>query len=259
MSFKKFIINEIADFGFERKLAEPFLSDDDDKPIDPIESERIIAELYRYKIGNKVPELLWHDVIAWGESVGAIKLDISPLGSYKAIVRRMIKDLQGNSRWICEFVYNFNETGNDKNEIDLALKIHEQLDIIDKVMLPAPSEKFPELQKLVFKLAGQAKANTPEVMNYVGIKQMEENYYQIYFDYKGHGVEAPGGRRGEQFNIDIQFVESAGLIRCWGYEISSPTKGRKWELMPSEWDEVFAPNQKLEDITFAVVQALKTY
>ncbi|MFK5173406.1 hypothetical protein ACI3QN_12905, partial [Propionibacterium freudenreichii] len=86
---------------------------------------------------------------------GAIKVDISPLGSYKAIVRRLIKDLQGNNRWICEFVYDFTETGNDKNEINLAVKIHEQLDTLDKILLPAPVTEFPELQKLVFKLAGK--------------------------------------------------------------------------------------------------------
>jgi hypothetical protein len=91
------------------------------------------------------------------------------------------------------------------------------------------------------------------------IKEMSDDYYKIYFGFKGHGVEAPSALRAEQFDIDIVFDKKKGLIRCWGYNIDSPTSQHKWAPQPSEWDEWFAPSQSIDEIVEAIINNLMVY
>lgn len=81
----------------------------------------------------------------------------------------------------------------------------------------------------------------------------------IFMTLRGAGVEAPTASRVEQFNINLQFDEQKGLIRCWGYDIASPTKQHKWLPQPSEWDEYFAPTQSLQEIENVIINSLLVY
>ena len=57
----------------------------------------------------------------------------------------------------------------------------------------------------------------------------------------------------------MSYDEKTGLIRCMGYEVTSPMKGHKWEPQPSDWDEYFSPKQSSDEICKAIANALSIF
>jgi hypothetical protein len=66
-------------------------------------------------------------------------------------------------------------------------------------------------------------------------------------------------RRALQFQIHLQYIPSLGLIRSWGNEISTSPKFTKWDIQPSEWDEVFSTSQDFKEIIENIMRILSTY
>lgn len=262
MQFKKFIYTEARDiFGFELEKKKPTNKEEDRKlPIDPINSEIIMGELARLPLGGKIPINDWSDTVEWGRGqYGAIRVEMSPLGSYKATVRRRIIDLMGEATWICKKVIPFKEDLHAKNEAILAHDVHEYLKKIDEAGVEAPMPQYDELEKLARAIAANSRHRGPEVLIFEGIKKLDHNNYLIFYGYRGHGVEAPGAHRGEQFNINVQFDPFRGLLRSWGCEVLSPTRVHRWELQPSEWDEYFSPAQPLSEIVDNIMNVFSAY
>jgi hypothetical protein len=92
-----------------------------------------------------------------------------------------------------------------------------------------------------------------------GLKKIKENYYKVFFEFKGSGAGAPGSIRAEQFNIDLAFDENKGLLKCWGYNIDSPMKQRLFIAQPSEWYEYFSPKEDKNKIIKCIIKTLMTY
>lgn len=247
-------------FGFEKKKAKKNISTEEEYPINPIDPELVMRELIELPLGMKKGIWDWHDTIVWGneETPGSVLLEISPLGSYKAITRKMIINAEGDKSWICKNVLKFNEDGIDKEEKNLSILIYEELTKAD-LDLDSANRDFDNFEKYVIKITGALKLEHPEIMFFDKVKKMNENYYICTFNYRGQGVEAPGSMRVEQFHINLNFDKKKGLIRCWGNDVSSPTSGHKWQPQPSEWDEYFAPTQKIEEITKAIKDMFMTY
>lgn len=262
-SFRSWLLKEGRDiFGFETDLGFVRKKPEEDKPIDPISSTEIIDELMRLPPleNGKSPVKLFEDVVQWGKYNGAIKLDISPLGSYKGIFRRLIKDLQGEHTWVCKRVFSLVETEHDSNEINIAHKLYDIAKDIDKSGTEVAAPDFPEFEKVALKIHESNRRKFPAYCMFpMGMRKMSENYYKSYFEYRGHGVETPGHGRAEQFDIDIYWDKNRGLMRCWGYDIDSDMRQHTWQVAPSEWDEFFAPGQPVDEICKAINTAFMTY
>jgi hypothetical protein len=237
------------------------------EPLEPIKVSQILKELVNLgKIGTREPNTLFENKIAFGTNdVGRLIVEVSPYGSLKIIIRRTIKNLQGESVGICKKIiplindYNHISETDKTEEYHLAYDLNRYLNKIDKESLEKPSNQYEGLRNLTIKMAQNMRIKHPSVMIYNGVMQNNENYYTIYFSYTGEGVEAPGSNRVEQFNVNISYESDLGLIRCWGNEIVSPIKRRSWKLQPSEWDEYFTPSQKDEEIVYAIAEAFSTY
>jgi len=259
-TFKNWLISERDIFGFERvddKKAKQVSED----PINPLSSDVVINELSRFAdLNGKYPFRIFEDSIQWGTTTGALRLDISPLGSYKAILRRMIPDIKGESTWVCKRVFDFHETDYDIEEIPIAHKLFEIVQEIESEGFESAFAEFPKFDRFVSQLH---RVNTRKYPAYcmfpMGMKKMSENYYKTYYEFRGHGVEAPNGNRAEQFDIDVFWDKEKGLIRCWGYEILSKMSQHTWQPQPSEWDELFSPIQSFDEITKAINTAFMTY
>ena len=77
----------------------------------------------------------------------------------------------------------------------------------------------------------------PEIMIPIGIKTIKENQrYIMHFELRGHGVEAPGSARVEAFMVEMSYDPKTGMIRSFGHDVQSPTRGHTWIPQPSEWD-----------------------
>ena len=259
-------LREMADFGFEKMSnTEPTGGTkilDDAGPINPINCETIMAELARLPaLGIYKPSWTWQDILEWGDGVGAIKIDVSPLGSYKIVARRHIKDIRGETTWVCKKVFPLDENEHDDNEIELAHNIYEGITKISTTMIDSPRwGNYPDFERLVEKLTHEVRHQYPNyIMFPKGTKKISEDYYKIYFEFKGHGVEAPGSNRAEQFDIDIFWDRKKGLVRIWGYDIVSSKSQHSWQPQPSEFDEWFSPAQPIEEIIECVVAMFLTY
>jgi hypothetical protein len=254
-------------FGFEAEYPQFDKKEDNGKPIKRLDSSLVLDELARSPLGIKQPSHIWHDMIEWGHgNNGDIKVVVSPLGSYKATIRKRQMDLEGNTIWICKKIIPLNDMSfpdqpvakPNKSESVISNEIYENLLKIDKELINASSHDF-ELEDLVVEVAQKVKIYAPQIFVFNGCRKLDENNYIIYLGYRGQGVEAPGSRRVEQFDINMNFNSKKGIIRTWGCEISSPTKGHKWESRPAEWNEVFATSQSKEEISESIINALMTY
>jgi hypothetical protein len=269
LSFKHWtLLKEWADFGFEKKLAD-FKSNEmggtvpheGSGPIDPIDSELITDELRRLPpLGYFSARFKMSNLLEWGYDIGALQMVISPLGSYKAIIRRKTRDLQGEETWVCKEVVDFDENEHNNNEVPLAHKIYDCLNELNKQEFDSPKSDYKDFDKLAHALFGEVRRNYPAYCMFpIGMKKMEEGYYKIIYEFRGHGVESPNRGRAEQFNIDLVWDKNKGLIKCWGYNIDSKIRQHTWTIQPSEFEEWFAPTQEIKKTIQAVKTILMTY
>lgn len=259
MRFKQYLKEGKDIFGFDNEfgLAQKKLAVIDDMPIDPIDSEIFLSELNRLKIGTKRPLWDWHNKVQWGRSVGAVQADVSPIGSSKVVLRRLTSDLEGEPVWVCKKIMRLNDIGVNKNEVSVAYNIYNLLTEIDRQLIDAPERRYDNLKKIAQSLQIGLSINPPEIFIYEGARQISDNYYLIYFTYRGAG--SGGSFKAEQFNIQLSYDPKRGLIRSWGNEVVSEKGQRSWELNPSEWDEYFTPSQPIEEIVDAIKTAFSAY
>ncbi len=268
----KFMINEWFGvpperlYGFSDKIAISKPNVYEEEPLKPLEPSLILDELtWLGPINNKKPNRLFETVVDYGHSADRMQVVISPFGSLKVIIRKVATTLEGSYTPICYSIYplinDYNKNGDSDDRIEnlLANKIADKLIEIDNRNIMGGVKNYENLKELTLELARNVRANHPKCMHFEGVVSPNENEYTIYLQYNGQGVEAPSARRVEQFDIHLQYYKESGLIRCWGNEITSPTRQHLWQVQPSEWDEYFSPNQKPSEIVECVMNALYTY
>lgn len=262
-NFKDWLLSEDI-FGFEKRNAKKITKNKIEDYIVRIDPDIIFEVMMKRQIGGYEPFSEFHDQIQWGRESGAVQMVVSPLGSFKNITRKLQVDLQGNKVWVCKKIMPYKEILHSDRQFDeeLAEDILEDLDKIYKQDIEAPSKEYKNLERLVIKISNvlRRKDIIPKILIYRGTKQIKKNEnYLIYFECRGHGVESPGSARLEQFIVDMSYNPLTGMIRSFGHNVESPTKGHLWYPSPSEWDEYFSSSQKEEEIADCISKALSTY
>lgn len=264
MDFKKFL--EWANYGFEKRNSlEPVGGTMDIKgelPFNPLKTEEILEELAR-PLGVYKP-IVSPDIIKWGEEeVGALQIEVSPIGSSKIFSRRKIKDLRGETTWICKNIYPLtNENKLMGKETTIASEIFENLQKLSMEMIDFPSKTYPDFERLVNKLTHNVLMTYPSVYMFpTGSKKLSENYYKIYFEFRAMGMSRlrKNSSRAEQFDIDIFFDKQKGLVKIFGYDIDSNQKQHSWQVQPSEFNEYFAPSQSHKEVIDCVSKMFLVY
>lgn len=263
LSFKTFL--EMADYGYSRDTYKPnlrpVLGMPNERPLKPINTEGVMEVLKRLPpIGSLRPKWSWQDIMEWGEEVGAVKINVSPYGSYKITTRRKIYDLEGTERWICKAItpLNTEQFASSQEEV-LAHYLYENVQKISQEQIERAQDDCPNFDRICNGLTVKCRQQHPLVMLYRGTKRIHEHYFKIIFEYRGQGVEGPGQKRYEQFDINLLFDPKIGLIRCWGAEIESSKGEHQWQVSPSQWDEYFSPTQNKDEIIENVRKILSTY
>lgn len=253
-------------FGFEGRKSKRTVvgGSSGDKPISHIHCDVVIEFLMSKPLEGLFPISEFSNQIRWGGQHGAIKMVVSPLGSYKSIIRRLQPDLEGNEVWACKRIIPYKEI----LDVDIVMDekvgwlLYEQMEQVRKEEIQAPSRDYQGLRSLTHKAARHFQKNgiMPEVFVYRGIKEVKpQRNYLIVYEMRGHGVEAPGSARVEQFVIDMSYNPNTGMIRSFGHDVQSPTKGHVWRPQPSEWDEYFSSSQPDSEIVDCVAGAFSTY
>jgi hypothetical protein len=267
--FKQWMLSEMADFGFDNdqrgKPKGGIEAMDGDTLFKAVDGSKIITELASFPaLGPNRPLQRWNDVVEWGVGPGAIQVGVTPLGSMRVVVRRMTKDLCGEATWICTKVIPLGDNAAENKETAIAHDVYDTLTEVSNEMVPGPAKEYDELERLSWKLWAATKRQHPSYCMFpIGVRQQNENYYKLVFEFRGHGVNrqksGSGGGRAEQFNIDMVWEPKRGLIRCLGYDIDSSTGQHSWEVQPAEFNEYYSPQQKHENIIDSIVQTFLQY
>lgn len=250
-------------FGFEGEK-EDRPKEVKEEPIISMNAEVIIETMLGTEIEGRKAFSDYPDQIQWGREPGAMQMVISPLGSFKSIVRKLQTNLKGESVWVCKKIIPYKDIMHSNVRFDetFAMDLFEQIEEISKGEIEAPVGDYGGLESLTLKMANKCvrKDVLPEIFVFRGVRQIKKNEnYVIFFEPRGHGVEAPGSARVEQFMIDMSFDGKTGIIRSFGHDVQSPARGHVWYPQPSEWDEYFSPNQDENEIVQAISSAFSTY
>lgn len=259
----------MADYGFgQDQRGKPqggTESMDGDALFKTVDGGKIITELASFPaLGPNKPLQRWNDVVEWGIGPGAIQVGVTPLGSMRIVVRRMTKDLCGESTWICAKVVPLEDNAAENKETSIAHDVYNMVTETSNEMIPGPAKEYEDFERLSWKLWAATKRNHPSYCMFpVAIRQQNENYYKLVFEFRGHGVQRQrnggGGGRAEQFNIDMIWDSKKGLIRCLGYNIDSTTKQHSWEVQASEFNEYYSPQQSHESIIDSIIKTFLQY
>lgn len=251
-------------FGMDRASVPSATTRDNEGPVRSINSDMIIERMMGRKLGDMEAFSKFHDHIQWGMHPGSVQMVITPLGSFKSIIRKLQEDLHGEKVWVCKKIIPYKEI------LDASEQLDEEVsdEIFEKIMecwvvdSEAPDGEYKGLERLSVKVAERCRSKEvkPEIMVFRGVRRMKMGeHYNIHFEVSGQGVEAPGSSRVEQFSIEMVYDKGSGMIRSFGHDIQSPTKGHVWYPQPSEWDENFSPNQNEKEIVEAIAAAFSTY
>lgn len=250
--FKKWIIQEFADFGFDKvkKQIVPI----NDLPEDPIDLGYVIEEIKRNRPGYKANDFFGN--AQWGNTPGAVKLEFGPYGGLKAVIRKLSKNLMGEDRWICKKVVEIKDH-TDANA--LAYSLVEDLNEVQNKNIDGPGN-FAHLERLALRLAETLKRKTTQVIFInEGIKKTNENKYIIHFDVTGMGVQRQGQKRLCQFDVYTEYMKDEGLIRITGEEIGSSIANWEFQADPSQFQEWFSPAQSFDEIINAILAHFNSY
>lgn len=250
-------------FGFEGNRDEKPIEVRED-PIVAINSEVIIETMLGTNIEGRKAFSDYPDQIQWGREPGAMQMVISPLGSFKSIVRKLQTNLKGENVWVCKKIIPYKDIMHSNVRFDeaFAMDLFDQIEKISQGEMEVPVREYEGLESLTLKIANRCvrKDIIPEIFVFRGVRAIKKNEnYLIFFEPRGQGVEAPGSARVEQFMIDMSYDYKTGMVRSFGHDVQSPTKGHVWYPQPSEWDEYFSPSQSQTEISEAIAAALSTY
>jgi hypothetical protein len=268
LSFRKWLLDEMANYGFDGPTTSQILGGTDvmqgDDLFSKFDCSLVIDELTRMPaIGTSQALQIWDEVVQWGEDAGAVRVSASPLGSLRFVTRRLIADLNGEYTWICKKVNPIKDFDDQHEETKIASKMFEQVEEVMKEQLDIAVKNYEGLEKLAYKLWHGTKRQHPSyIMFPTNLRKQNENYYKLVFEFRGQGAGAPyNGKTGraEQFNIDLVFYPEKGLIRCLGYDIDSSYRSRDFHLQPSEWDEAFSPKQESDVIVENIIKLFLQY
>jgi hypothetical protein len=253
-------INEYADFGLDltKRPKDPEVGEEE---LRPLSVEYIIKSLKGKVLGEKyvVPNDFFGE-LQWGQNDGAVRLSFSPFGSLIVALRKLTHNLEGDPTWICKKVIEVKHFF-DKKPDSLSFKIDEALREIDNQGIDAPQNDFKGLERLVIRLASELRRKTTQkIFMYEGIRVVKENHnYIIHFGVTGMGVQARGQKRVDKFCIQCEYSNKTGLIKIAGGDLGDVIDKHRWIYDPSEFIEYFAPGQKEDEITEAILAHFNCY
>jgi len=249
-------------FGFDREEQhsgiEPLPAKLRDDPVDPVNIEEVIKGLARYQIGNKQAYVPFVGEVRWGTETGALR--VATGSRMKLVLERLGKDLEGNSRWFAEKIYQINRAGYGGHEETIIQDVLTELKRIDERPMPSAVNEFKELENLVAALANNYKRTAKNIFLYEGVTKVDDENYIIRMSVRGHGVEHQDHKRVLENQTFVNFTPEQGVIRIFNYNIeSSVGNAPHWRLTPSDVDWYFTPTQSKDEILEALATHMHWY
>jgi len=108
--FRDWAICEGRDiFGFRKERQKELPSEPQDKPIVGINSDMVVEYMMSRPIRGMEPSMQFSNQVQWGEGTGAVRMKLSPIGSFKVFVRKLQPNLEGVQTWTCKRIVAYEE------------------------------------------------------------------------------------------------------------------------------------------------------
>lgn len=249
----------IADFGFGKKDDEPQeLLDREGEPLRPFDVESMMKMLSRNKIGVFEAKTPFSNEIQWGTDYGALKLEVN--NRMQFLVHKLGRDLEGNPCWVTKKSFQLNRRGFGGYEEGVAQEIYQQIKNLSEGGLEGPTSEFEHFHKIAEYVADRLERTAKEIFIYRGIKKINDWNYQVVFELRGQGVQAPNQKKVEQNVTDISYDQGGGTIRIRNYDVQSKVgRERSWSVQPCHLDCHFFPTQDRIEIAEPVTILMKYF
>jgi hypothetical protein len=263
-SFKNWLVNEWADFGFEDERKIPagrdtrfYTAINPDAPIDRIDIEQIINRLGGLHIKGVKGRVKFVNEVFWGRGPGSMRVKIHP--DLHVEVSRMAHDLEGTPVWLTKRLYLINRAGYGGHEEFIVQEILGQVEMIKDLPVDSPKKDYHELENLVVAMSNKMRKVARGYFLFENIKKLNDNQYIISFSVRGQGLEAPSQRRVVANQTLVTFDENAGRIRLTNKNIETNVGGHKWDIMPPDTDVNFFPTQPRDEIVEVIATTMRWY
>jgi len=236
-----------------------------DLPIKRINVQRIIDILSKNDIGVKKAIVKFFNECQWGDKSGAVKVTITPKINVK--IQKLHHDLEGNDVWLMKRYYFIDDVNFAEKEDTVAYEILDEVKKVNKEQLENLSKKV-DLKRLVECINSKINNIRSEtLLPNQKIKKLSDNEYNLLCYVRGSGKTGyVGASTTDNINevlVSISNHKNTGLIKIIITVISNvssgSTGGGSWVLMPSDFEEVFAPSQSDDEISDFIVTALRTF
>lgn len=254
------MFKEYANFGFDNPNQTNPEVNINDNPLHPVDLEYISKSLKYKMLGTKSTTDKFFEELQWGEGDGALRLTFTPLGGTRAVLQKLIHNLEGTPTWICKKVVEIKNIYDEKPD-NLTFLLHDLLMEMDTGNLDAASSDYQGLEHLTLKLAGNLRSRTTQrIFMFEGIRQVKEHEeYIIQFGVTGYGRQRKDQKRLDQFDVFTRYKKDEGTIKICGNELGSSIANYEWQYDVSEFSEYFTPSQKEEDIINAILVSFNCY
>lgn len=252
-------INEHDIFGFDKPKDEPELTDEKEgKPLHGFDTELMIRLLSRNRIGIIEATVPFMNEIQWGTRYGAVKMEVN--NRMQFLFHKLGKDLEGNPRWVTKKSFQLNRRGYGGYEESVAQEVYDVVQGLAHGGLEGPTQDFDDISEVASYVSGKLRRAAKDIFIYRGVKKVNEWNYQVIFEVRGQGVQAPGQKRVEQNVTDISYDEEKGTIRIRNYDVESPVgKAHSWSVQPCHIDTYFFPTQEHAEMAEPVTILLKYF
>lgn len=255
LTFKRFA--EAADFGFDREEDERDAAERPTEPIDTFDVGLMMDFLAGKSVGGAKGELVFPNVMQWGDRPGSVRLDVDP--GYRVSVRRLAIDRLGGARWITKKLFQLNRTGRGGSEDGVAQDLIGLLEKAASGGLESPTQDF-ELEPLVENIYGRLKRTSKNIFFPEGVRKLHDDCFILSFGVVGQGLGAMGHQRIEQNQILVTYDRQQGTVRILDQNLLSGVGGEhKFRIGLPNFEHYFFPSQGDDEISDTIVTFMKYY
>jgi hypothetical protein len=246
-------------FGFEHEKRDEAPDDSSlHRPIDQFDVELMMEFLKKKTVVTHTGDLIFPNVMQWGSSPGAVKLEVDP--GYRVSIKKLGVDKAGNPRWVTKRMFQLNRQGFGGYEDSVAQEVFEYVEDAAQCMIEAPTEDYKDLENLVDNIYHKLKRTAKEIFIPEGVRKLHDDAYVIKFGVRGHGLESRSQRRVEQNQTLVAYDREQGTIRVTNYNLLSRTgRAHEFKISQNELDAYFFPTQDRDEISEVVAVRMKYY
>lgn len=267
--FKSFIEGNTDPFGFDelekRKDNQDVVPrEEEELPIRPFSVQWFSDVLARQKIHGRISSShAFLDEVIWGEKkIGSVRVRLSP--NITIFIEKLTEDLLGAPTWVLKRVLRPKLREYAGKEEEVSYEVFEEVQNLYDQGIDSAAEKYDGLLTLTKRMADRVRTHAPLIYDYQDTKQVNKNYYIIYFSIRNAGVGKLVSRgqqttQSPEATIDVNFNQERGLIHVILTTVSIGGKGQGWEIDLPYLDGYFAPSQKKDEIINTILTALKYY